>query len=424
MTERPRDVTRRRVLKGAAATATIAAVGGFPYIARAQANVIRVGMPTILSGRVALLGESSRYAAELAVDRFNAAGGAGGRTIELVVRDSKAQPDEAARVTRDLINSDGCEAIIDAEASTGSFAVQEVIREIGVLCIHTNSETSSLSADPKIRSETAFRCARQGIHDAVAGGLYASRAAQEEGRKRWMTCSPDYAYGRDNTGQFLEYLKIFAPDVEVVDQAWPKLFEPDYTAFVTRILQQRPDAIYSALWGGDLVSFVEQGNLYGLFGGNIGFFSGSLADPPVLNAIKQLPSGLHSVYRYDANFPDDESNKDFASAYQERSGGPLPTNWSWQNYMAVQFLTEGLRRTGGNTDGKALASEIRGMTVPSPFSERGEMTMRDSDQTIIYYPVAWGQTRSDPRAMVDWVPGDWEQILEQEADWKAREGYT
>lgn len=424
MTERPRDVTRRHVLKGAAATATVAAVGGFPHIAKAQGSTVRVGMPTILSGRVAILGESSRYAAQLAVDRFNEAGGAGGKTIELVVRDSKAQPDEAARVTRDLINSDGCEVIIDAEASTGSFAVQEVIREIGVVCLHTNSETSSLSADPKIRTETAFRCARQGIHDAVAGGLYASRAAKEQGLRRWMTCSPDYAYGRDNTAQFLEYLQIFAGDIEVVDQAWPKLFEPDYTAFVTRILQQRPDAIYSALWGGDLVSFIEQGNLYGLFGGNIDFFSGSLADPPILRAIKQLPSGLNSVYRYDPDYPDNEANKAFAAAYQERSGGTLPTNWSWQNYTAVQFLTEGLKRTNGNTDGKTLAGAIRGMTIDSPFSERGQITMRDSDQTIIYYPVAWGQTQSDPRAMVDWVPGDWEQILEQEAEWKKREGYT
>jgi branched-chain amino acid transport system substrate-binding protein len=360
------------------------------------------------------------------VDRFNAAGGAGGKTIELVVRDSKAQPDEAARVTRDLINSDGCEVIIDAEASTGSFAVQEVIREIGVVCIHTNSETSSLSADPNIRTETAFRCARQGIHDAVAGGLYAARAAKEQGIRRWMTCSPDYAYGRDNTSQFLEYLNIFADEVEVevVDEAWPKLFEPDYTAFVTRMLQQRPDAIYSALWGGDLVSFIEQSNLYGLFGTGINFFSGSLADPPVLRAIKQLPSGLHSVYRYDPDYPATEANAAFASAYQERPGGALPTNWSWQTFTALQFLAEGLRRTDGDTDGRTLAGEIRGMTIDSPFSERGQITMRDTDQTIIHYPVAWGQTQSDPRSMVNWVPGDWEQILEQEAEWKARQGYA
>ena len=51
---------------------------------------------------------------------------------------------------------------------------------------NTNSETSSLSADPKMHLPTAFRCARQGIHDAVIGGTYAARIAKERGLKRWM----------------------------------------------------------------------------------------------------------------------------------------------------------------------------------------------------------------------------------------------
>ena len=145
------------------------------------------------------------------VDKFNAAGGLGGRKIEIVTRDSKGKPDEAANNTRQLINSDGCEIIINAESSAGAFAVQEVIRELKVLCIHTNSETSSLSADPKIRVPTAFRTARQGIHDAIVSAAYAGNVAKAKGLKTWMSCSPDYAYGRDNTSLFLEYLKRFHP---------------------------------------------------------------------------------------------------------------------------------------------------------------------------------------------------------------------
>lgn len=414
-------VGRRDVLKGTGALAGMAAVSavtGFPNVARAQANPIRVGMPTILSGRVAILGESSRAAAQLAVNEFNEAGGINGREIQLIVRDSKGAPDEAARVTRDLINSDNCEIIIDGEASSGSFAVQEVVRELPVLCIHTCSETSSLSADPEIRVDNAFRCVRQGIHDAIGGGRYAANIARERGLTRWMTCSPDYAYGRDNTAEFLEYLKVFEPSVEVFDQAWPKLFEPDYTAYVTRIVQAAPQAMYSALWGGDLVSFIEQANLYGMFAGDLAFFSGGLADPPVLQAISQLPEGLHSVYRYDPEYPDTPENAQFYESYLEIH--PDPTNWSWQNYTALQFLIEGLRATDGNTDGTALAEAIRGMEVESPF---GKITMRAEDQTIINYPVAWGQTVSSPPGMTGWVDADWDEIQELEIEWKQRNGY-
>src|SRR5437773_9783845 len=120
-----------------------------PWLARAQAKTIKVGMPTILSGRVAQLGTSSRNGVMLEIEKVNAAGGLAGRQIEMVIRDSKGQPQEAARVARELVNTDGCELLIDAEASSGAFAVHEVARDLGVFWVHTNSEASSLTADPK-----------------------------------------------------------------------------------------------------------------------------------------------------------------------------------------------------------------------------------------------------------------------------------
>ena len=132
-------ISRRTVLAGGTATLLAA-----PWVARAQTNILRIGMQSILSGPIALLGTSSRNALMMEQDRINAAGGFLGRQIEIVYRDSKGQPQEAARIARELVNSSGCELLIDAEASSASFAVQEVVRSLDVSCIHTNSETSSL----------------------------------------------------------------------------------------------------------------------------------------------------------------------------------------------------------------------------------------------------------------------------------------
>jgi len=104
-----------------------------------------------------------------------------------------------------LINSGGCDLLIDATPSSGAFAVQEVVRDLGVLCFHTGSETSSLTADPKLRAPTAFRCARQGVHDSIASGAYLAQFASEHKFNKWATCSPDYAYGHDTTAQFLDF---------------------------------------------------------------------------------------------------------------------------------------------------------------------------------------------------------------------------
>jgi len=67
-----REINRRTILKAAVAGT---AITGFPHIARAQAKALRIGMPTILSGRVAILGTSSRAAVQLAIKEINDAGG-------------------------------------------------------------------------------------------------------------------------------------------------------------------------------------------------------------------------------------------------------------------------------------------------------------------------------------------------------------
>jgi branched-chain amino acid transport system substrate-binding protein len=412
MSVQSRNVNRRTVLKGVAAGS--AAMITAPHIAGAQAKVLKIGMPTILSGRVAQLGTSSRNAVMLEIDKVNAAGGLAGRQVEMVVRDSKGQPQEAARVSRELVNTDGCEILIDAEASSGAFAVQEVAKDLGILCIHTNSETTSLTADPKIRIPNAFRVARQGVHDAIVGGAYAAKVAKAKNLKKWMTCSPDYAYGRDTTAQFVEYLKLFAPDVEVAGDAWPKLFQPDYTEVITKILQAKPQALYSCLWGGDLTSYIDQGNIYALFG-QMEFFAVNMADYTALTVVKNLPKGIHSGNRYIKSFPATPENAAWADAYRAKYK-EYPTNWSWENATAIHFLDAAAKKAN-SADGAKLIEAMRGLTIKSPFGSDGTLTIRASDQTVINYAVGWGTTIPTEPYVPEVSAGDWKQILELEAAW-------
>ena len=411
---------RRRFIQATSAL-TAAAGLGFPFVSRAQNKPIRIGVPTILSGRVAQLGISSRNALQMEVDKFNAAGGLGGRKIEILTRDSKGKPDEAANNTRQLINGDDCEIIISAESSAGAFAVQEVIRELKVLCIHTNSETSSLSADPKIRVPTAFRTARQGIHDAIVSAAYAGNVAKAKGLKTWMSCSPDYAYGRDNTSLFLEYLKRFHPELELVGEAWPKLFQADYTENITKILQAKPQALYSALWAGDLVSFVDQSSIYNLFA-QTSLFAINMADYTTLTAVKNLPQGIHSATRYLKTFPTSAENAAWADTYKGKYSD-YPTNWSWENALAMNFLTTAMKQTN-STDATKLAAALRGMKVKSPFGADGSVTMRAEDQTTIGYAIGWGTTVPKEPYVPNVTPGDLKTILEHEAEWKKKMGYA
>ncbi len=415
------SLNRRSFVKGLG-VATVAGVSGFPMILKASTGPIKIGVTTINSGRVAILGETAIAGMKMVTDEVNAAGGIDGRMLEIVVRDSKGKPDEAARMNREMVNNEGCDILLNAEASGASFAVNETARDIKKFCIHSVSETSSLTADPKNRVDWVFRCARQGIHDAVGGGIYAAKIAQQKGLKKWGTCSPDYAYGRANTAEFMEYVKLFAENVELATETWPKIFQPDYTENITALLNNRPDALYTCLWGGDLVAFIDQASLYGLFD-QFESFAVNLGDYPIVTAVKQLPKGINGASRYHKDVPDTQANEDWYKKFRSRNKA-LPTNWSWANDSAMRFIVAALKETGGDTDYMRLAKATAGRTIESPFGADGTLTIRGEDHTLVNYMVAYGKTISQEPYLEKITKTDWKDIYVHEADWKKRNNYA
>jgi len=84
----------------------------------AKSEPIKVGVVLDKSGNFANFGIGEEVAAKLAVEEINAAGGAGGRPIELVVKDSGSAPDQAISVTRELIERDKVVAILGPGLTT------------------------------------------------------------------------------------------------------------------------------------------------------------------------------------------------------------------------------------------------------------------------------------------------------------------
>src|SRR6202171_5721141 len=99
-----------------------------PVAAEAQ-KPIKVGMPIPLSGPPALFGEPASKGAQMYVDELNAKGGVLGRKIELVIRDSKADANEAVRVARELILKENVDFLVGTLTSAEGPAVSVVAKE-------------------------------------------------------------------------------------------------------------------------------------------------------------------------------------------------------------------------------------------------------------------------------------------------------
>jgi branched-chain amino acid transport system substrate-binding protein len=417
------SVSRRTVVGAGLAAGVSSILPGFSSVTNAQARPIKVGLTSIFSGRVAQLGITTKNGLLLELEAFNAAGGFGGRPIELIDRDSKGRPEDAARLTRELIESEGCEVIFCGEASGSAFAAHEVARASKVLLIHAISETTQLTADPKLRSWNSFRTARQALHDSIVGGAFAAGVAKKNGFTRWATIAADYAYGRDATPEFMAYVQANGAKVELVAEAWPKLFQPDYTDSITKILQAKPQAMFCGLWGGDLVAFIDQGNLFGLFD-QVQVFAIHLADYTTLTAVKTLPTaGAYSSNRYVTTFPARPDNTAWADAYAKRFNSK-PTNWSWEACVGARFLIETIRKTS-SVDPIKLAEAMKAMQVSVPVGMNdGKVLMRADDQTIVDYALGWGKIVPKEPYLVDIQPADWSEVTRLEAEWKKNKGFV
>src|SRR5258706_1825998 len=240
-------------------TMLLALVLATPLAASAQ-KPIKVGVPLPLSGPPALFGEPASKGAMMFVEELNAKGGVLGRKIELIVRDSKADANEAVRVARELILKDNVDFLMGTLTSDEGPAVSVVAKENKIVFIAPIPKTDQLTAADKLHPYV-FRVAST----TTIEGRSAAEIVAKWPVKRVATISPDYAYGQDVTKAFVEYLKKIAPQMEIVDQQWPKLGEADYTPFINAQMAKKPDAVFSSLWGGHFLTFAKQAKPLGYF---------------------------------------------------------------------------------------------------------------------------------------------------------------
>src|SRR4051794_20461292 len=100
------SMTRRRLLRTVGAGTVLAASPFRINLLRAQESNIKIGFPVPLTGPYGAEAQDQVRAGQLAIAQFNDAGGLNGRKAELVVRDDKLNPGEAATRTLELVEKE------------------------------------------------------------------------------------------------------------------------------------------------------------------------------------------------------------------------------------------------------------------------------------------------------------------------------
>jgi len=344
--------------------------------------------------------EPYRKGMDLAVDEINAAGGVLGRKLEIVSRDDNGVPGDAVRAAEELLTREQVTLLMGTFASNVGLAVADLAKRRQVLFIAAEPLSDKLVWDSgnkytfRLRASTYMQTAML-VPDAVKAG-----------KKRWAIVYPNYEYGQAATTAFKQQMQARqGAGVEFVEQAVP-LGKIEPGAVVQALLDARPDAIFSSLFGPDLARFVREGQLRGLF-----------KDRPVFNLLGGEPEYLDPlkdeapVGWFVTGYPwyaiDTPEHKRFRDAYQKKFSD-YPRLGSVVGYSAVKTAAAALQRAG-STDTDKLVAAMQDLRVDTPF---GAVTYRTLDhQSTMGAYVGRTDVRDGKGVMVDWRYADGKDYL-------------
>ena len=245
--------TRRQlIIGGAAALSTPFGLN----TARAQSDTIKIGFPTPLTGAFSAEAQDQVKAAELAIKQFNDAGGFNGRRAELLVRDDKLNPGEAATRTLELIEKDKVNFVVGSLSAATQLSINAVCKERKVL-FNSISQSDAIN-EAKDWSIYTFH---EALNPTMTAGAVARYAIPLFGKKiAFLTA--DYAYGHEMVRAFERAGKPLGATT-VADIRHP-LGASDYSAFLPRIKSLNPDILVLANFGRDLANSAMQCTDFGL----------------------------------------------------------------------------------------------------------------------------------------------------------------
>lgn len=328
---------RRGLLQGSAAASALAlAAPGLLRSAWAQGSgPIRIGFPVPLTGAFGAEASDQVRAAQIAIKEFNDSGGFEGRMAELLVRDDKLNPGEAATRTLELIEKDRVNFIVGALSAAVTLSINNVARERGV--IYNSISQSDAINEAKDFGRTTFH---EALNPHMTAGAVGRHVFPKAAGKKVAFLTADYAYGHEMVRGFRKAGE--AAGIEVVADIRHPIGASDYSAFLPRIAALRPDVLCLCNFGRDQVVSIQQATEFGLKR------STRLVAPILLftarkaggEAFDGVVGGTSYYWRLEDTVP---SAKAFNDKFRTAYNGAVPSDYGALGYAGVRSVLEGVR---------------------------------------------------------------------------------
>jgi len=363
------DRGRRRALQGAIAGAAVLLA---PGIRAADKTPIYYGVSGPFSGDRAAYGAVWKKGMNMAVEEINAAGGIGGRPIELIYQDTQSDPKQSVPVAQKFVDDERIIAELGDFSSAASMAASPIY-ERGKLV-----QFGLTNSDPKFTQagEYMFSTAPTMQMDAA---LMAEIALNRMGKKAAVFYQAS-DWGDTSQKVFVERYRALGGQVVALENYL--LTDKDLHSVLSKARRAEPDVLV-------LFSYYTDGALLLLQAQDVGLKGKTLAATSCYsNKFLELGGGaVNGTLMSVLFFPEDPrpAIQAFVQGYKKRYGEE-PDQYGARAYDAVKIVAWATEKGGASREGirKAFNS---GQSIPSllfgSFTFNAERRVSHYDEALI-----------------------------------------
>jgi branched-chain amino acid transport system substrate-binding protein len=332
--------TRRLALKAGATLATALAV---PALVRAQGEKIRIGHLTPLTGFLGALGEYAVMGVKMATDEINAAGGVMGRQIEVLSEDS-VNPQVASTKAQRMIERDNVAVLMGEINSASALTISQVAARNKKLFLSVGARSDALRGKD---------CNRYTFHVDIPVTVMVRAVGQALVRdnmvkgKKVFSLTADYLFGHDLSRVAKKFFAdnggtVVADELVATDVT-------DFSPYLLKIRQAKPDFVSTNLAGNQVTNFVKQYAEFGLPYPVVGF---NLNTADAWAAGEGNLGGIWpTVWHHDLQTP---GSRAFTQAFEKRFS-KVPENHAWIEYVSLKILAQAMNEAKSTDSEKLIA---------------------------------------------------------------------
>jgi len=348
----------------------IAAAAGLCLGSTARADELRIGYLAPMTADFAQVGKDMSDGFQMYLDQVQ--NDFAGAKVKFILEDEQAKPATAVLKAEKLIRDDNVQLLIGGLLASEGYALAPVSTREKVVYISSQASADDLTQRQLKDYPYLIRTAWSSSQATQPLGQWAC----DQGYKKVVTVSADYAFGYESAGGFQKAFEDCGG--KVIQKIWPPLGTKDFGPYIPTI-KDDADAVFTVMVGPMSLQFPKQLRASGYKKPIIG--QGTSYDEFALPFMGDEVIGDVSALIYSAAI-ETPKNEAFVKAYRAKYG-KVPGYYSESNYTAAQLIHEVMKKTGGKWPGsEQFINIMQGLNIDAVRGPISFDDMRNPVQNI------------------------------------------